>query len=412
MYAVAKKGSASPVFRVTVDGVAVEIGNIDTSSSGPVQIVNNPTQLCFVDGVWGYVYTLDSGEFKKIDSEDFPGAGGVAFQDGYGLFFQPDTTSWFFSAIDDFTTFDATHAYYQRAHNDNILGMISFKQQLWIFGSKAYEVWYDYGGDDSTVTNPTWSRYKDGVIKSGLGAKNTLNDTDGATVSWLSDKNTVNIAVAQSPMAMNNQMFSRALESMPTVTDATSFSYTDKGHVFVQYNFTSGDQTWVFDATTKLFHKKQSRKADQSFGRHIADCHTYLNNKHYVGGYNDGSIYEMNQDYYDDNGKPIRRELHTIDVDTGIFPVRHRPFSLLFDGGVGLEDGLDPQVMMQYSNDGAHTFSYELWRSAGLMGDYKRKAIWWRTGSSSRRLYKLAMTDPVLWRIYGIDTGEKQNAVS
>jgi hypothetical protein len=203
-------------------------------------------------------------------------------------------------------------------------------------------------------------------------------------------------------------MFSRALMAMSIFDDANAFSYSDEGHVFIQYNFPAGDQTWVFDATTKLFHKKQSWKSDETFGRHRANCYGYFNNRHYVGDYANGKIYEMSQDFYSDDGEEIRREAYTKEVDMGIKPQRMPPFQVIVESGVGLESGLDPQIMMRYSNDGGNVWSNELWRSAGKIGEYRKKAVWQRVGSASKRMNHIAVTAPILWRILGVDTGGGQ----
>jgi len=57
--------------------------------------------------------------------------------------------------------------------------------------------------------------------------------------------------------------------------------------------------------------------------------------------------------------------------------------------------GEDPQAMLQFSKDGGHTWSYELWKSIGKIGEYTRRARWNRLGVSRSRTFRLVITDPV-----------------
>jgi hypothetical protein len=73
-----------------------------------------------------------------------------------------------------------------------------------------------------------------------------------------------------------------------------------------------------------------------------------------------------------------------------------------FEVGLGLSgsgQGSDPQVMMRFSNDNGKTWSSEQWRSAGKLGEYAVRVRWNRCGSARRRVFELAATDPIAWRM-------------
>jgi hypothetical protein len=69
----------------------------------------------------------------------------------------------------------------------------------------------------------------------------------------------------------------------------------------------------------------------------------------------------------------------------------------VFEQGVGLitGQGSDPQVMLQFSDDGGRTWSSERWRSLGRIGEYRTRTRWLRNGSARDRIYRYAMSDPV-----------------
>ena len=404
LYAVAKRGGQSVVWRVDSGGGFSEIGSFATSSAGPVWMTNNATQLLIVDGVTGYVYDPSGGGVVLIADADFPGASSADYQDGYGLFSEPASNQWFFSDQFDFTAFDPLDFYTKESRPDNIVSLISHMREIFIFGETATEVWYNAGGDNSSVYNPTFKQNTGGLIAYGCGAAASPSTFDGEAVIWLSDKGQIIQAVGYAGKIVSNQMFSRAIKGFTSFSNAIAFSYRDEGHIFYQITFPSANQTWVLDGTTQMWFKKTSYKDDLSgYGRHRANCYARLGNQHYVGDYSNGRIYKMSTNYYDDNGEEIQRILYSKEMETGMRKMSFPSVQIVVESGVGTIGGIDPQIMLQFSGDGGHTWSNEAWRSAGLIGEYGRRAIWHRQGSGFRRMYRATFTDPVLWRVLAVD---------
>jgi len=405
LYPVARRGSQSILWRVDPAGGAAELGTITTSNSGPVWMVNNQTQLCIVDGIWGYVYTPSTGQFVRISDLNFPGASSLDYQDGYGLFTKPDSNQWFFSSLYDFTTLDALDFYTKESSPGNIISLKSYKREPWIFGKdNDTEIWYNAGGDNSSAINPTFARNTGGVSTYGLGAANAV--TAAHFLSWLTNEGQLVQAAGYNVQVISNQMFDRATRKMSSFADARAFDYMDQGHEFTQINFPTGDQTWVYDYTTKVLHKKQSYLDDLTGnGRHRANCYALLNNKHYVGDYSNGKIYEMSANYYDDDGEEIQRVLYSKEIDGGMEPISFPNVQIVVEPGVGLESGLDPKIMLQFSEDYGNTWTSEVWMSAGLVGDYTRRAMWFQMGQGFRRMYRMTVSDKVLWRVLGMSFG-------
>jgi hypothetical protein len=70
--------------------------------------------------------------------------------------------------------------------------------------------------------------------------------------------------------------------------------------------------------------------------------------------------------------------------------------------GIGLDGGVQgssPTVMLDFSDDGGHTWSSESWaladNTAGAIGNYKTRVKWNRLGKSRDRIFRVKMTDPV-----------------
>jgi hypothetical protein len=405
MYWVARRGGDSVLFRVDGSGGSAELGTIPTSSTGPVWMEHNTTQLLIVDGVVGqagYVYTPTTGVFERITDLAFLGAGTCSAQDGYGLFTQPNTRTWFISNLYDFKSINALQFYVKESQPDNVVAVKSLLREPWVMGEKSIEVWGNVGGFG---TNPTFMRNSGGLLEYGLGAAASV-DVVNSRMMWLSDRRQWVQAIAYQPKVVSTQMMERAVDNFSKFDDAIAFTYTEGNHVFEVLTFPTANETWVWDDTTQLLHKRQSYLDDLSGqGRWRANCHTLYNSTHYVGDYSNGNVYKMSSGYYDDGGEEIRREFHMAEIGGGRQLIHFPAIEIGVKSGVGLISGLDPQIALQFSNDQGETWTSEVWRSAGLIGQYGKKALWTEMGADYRRMYRAVFTDPVFWQIQYVEHG-------
>ncbi len=90
----------------------------------------------------------------------------------------------------------------------------------------------------------------------------------------------------------------------------------------------------------------------------------------------------------------VRTAPHLADENQRLFYSR---FELDLESGVGTVtgQGVDPVVLMRYSNDGGFTWS--AWRqlSVGRLGQYKYRCDAWNLGMARDRVFQIRQTDPV-----------------
>jgi hypothetical protein len=235
----------------------------------------------------------------------------------------------------------------------------------------------------------------------------------GTAVTYLSSQGQLIQAKGTQAAVVSSQKFDRevagdgtaAYPGYATFSDAVAFSYIDQGHIFHQVSFPTADVTWVLDGTTKLLLKRQSYKAAGGYGRHRANCYTLFKKKHYVGDFENGTVYEMGASYLDDNGHLIQRTLHSKDINSGSRITSFPGIHIALESGHGLAGGVTPYVGLQLSRDGGKTLSNMVNRSAGKTGEYTRQANFRQMGSDHRRMYKLTMTERFFTRIIGLDFG-------
>jgi hypothetical protein len=174
--------------------------------------------------------------------------------------------------------------------------------------------------------------------------------------------------------------------------------------------FPSADATWVYDVSTEMWHERAGFSNGQ-YVRHRSNCQMAFSNEVVVGDYQYGYIYAYDMDVYADNGSIQRWSRSWRALPTGQNNLkRSAQHSLQLDcqTGVGLNSGQgsDPQVMLRWSDDGGHTWSYEQWRSMGRIGEYGYRSIWRRLGMTTKlrdRVYEISGTDPVKIAITGAE---------
>jgi Neuraminidase (sialidase) len=107
--------------------------------------------------------------------------------------------------------------------------------------------------------------------------------------------------------------------------------------------------------------------------------------------------------YEEWDGRPIVRQHQSPIYWDDLKVLIHRRFELDIETGVGLQSGQgsDPQIMLQYSDDGGHTWSSERWTSIGKVGEYKSRASWRSLGRARERVYRVRISDPVNVTIMG-----------
>lgn len=391
LYVVAGSG-----FYTVGAGGATFVDNITAPFDGPVFLVDDGFHVVVLaPGVGGWYYTIATGAFAAISFGFTPAC--VAYQDGYFIVGEDDNAYGKFWVSDSYdpTTYDAVTGYaYPEGDSDGLVGMISDHRELWLFGSRTTEVWYN-AGDEFPFT-----RNSAGFIPVGCEARHSIAQFDNSVV-WLTNHLQVVRAEGYTPRVISTRKLEREWQGYGTTSDAEGFAYVYEGHWMYHLSFPDAGKTWVFDGATGLWHQRASYPND---GRHWASCHAFFGGKHIVGDYRSGKLYEMSSDVYDDDGKIIRRILETAAVNSEGALLRLPGLRIDFEEGTtNLQSGQgsDPQAMLQWSDDGGHTWGNEHWASIGKVGEYGKRAIWRRMGASRDRVFRLTITDPVPCTITG-----------
>lgn len=382
-------------YKISSSWVATEKGTLNTET-GAVSIADNGLHVVVVDGLDGYAYTIATDSFAEITDVDFQPADQVTFQDGYFLFNKKDSGQFFFSDLNS-VNFDALDIATAEVSPDNLVGLISSNQNLHLFGTQSTEIFYNSGDADSP-----WQRIQGAVSDVGCSAAHSIARLL-SQVYWVGgDKDGQGIVYRMNGYQaerVSTPSIEQVIRSIPVsdLANARAWTYQQGGHGFYCLNLPGIDSTWVFDSSTQLWHERSYRNL-WSDERHRADCHALAFGKNVVGDYETGEIYELSQTTYTDDGDEIVRIRQAPHLTSGLKRLFHKSIQIDMEMGVGLNgegQGVDPKVMLDWSDDGGHSFKDEILLSIGKIGQKTVRAIARRLGSSRDRVYRVKVSDPV-----------------
>lgn len=408
----------SSVYKLTINqqsltATSTLLGTIGTTT-GPVRMRNNLTQLIIVDGSSaGYIYTFASGIFAQISDPDFLGGSSVVYNDGYFLYNQPGTPYVWNSNQADGTTWSAVQFFTAESKPCIVVGLAVNKGEIWVFADSLVEVWYD-------AANPppgTPYSYRIGSgMDIGCSAPNSIVEMETINV-WLDSRGFVCQSDISPYIRNNNSGYDLRVistpalhaewQTYPTLSDATATFYTDRGHIIYMITFPSAGKTWCYDFPTKpmraggsvgSWHQRTYLNPVTSLEEQcLSQYVTKLGQLNISGGLRSGKIYVMSANYYDDDGVPIKCTRATAPFTSDFKTVAVDKLELRMQTGYAVQtgDGANPQVVLRYSNDGAHTWSDPIQRPIGLVGQYNNRITWNRLGSSWEWVFEFSITSPI-----------------
>lgn len=391
--------SGNELYEVLVGGTSTLRGELSTST-GAVSLEENPTQIMIVDGAYGYIFNKATDVFEQITDADFPIPSDLTYQDGYFIVTEASSAKFFISGINNGLTWDSLDSTTVESSPDDLVGVKSDSSNLWLFGTKSTEVYRNTGA----AAFP-FQRISGALIETGCAAQGTIQELDNALI-WLGTDDNGDSIVWRSNGYNAQRISTQAIElkiaESTDFTESYAWVYHERGHAFYMLQVKGLSTTLCLDMSTMAWHERSYRNTDTGAEeQHLGSCHVFFKQKHLVGGRDSGNIYNMSLDIYTDNGAPIVRERTSPHYSEEKRYISHAQFELDMETGVGLSDGQgsDPQIMLQYSDNGGRTWGVELWIPLGKMGEYDTRVKWNQLGNARDRVYRVRISDPVFVQI-------------
>lgn len=378
-------------------------GAIAYTSTDPATLIANGDagdQLMAVSGGVIYMLALNTNVLTTPAITGVPKQG--AYLDGFFLYI--DTTSLLYkSALFNGSSWTSTEVFARSSAPDPWKGIFVNKADklIWCFGEETSDALYNNGASPFPFTP-----IPGGLIPWGIAATYSAEQV-GSSVIFLARTSNGQGEVIQltgvKAKPISTPALQTAFKSYTTISDAIGDTYEDRGHTFYVLTFPSADKTWVYDLSTGVWHERGTWiSEDNDYVASRTGFYVFNGTNLLAGDRVTGTIYDVSTSYGTDvDSRPMRRlrrgPAMCLENKRLFFP----SFEVFLESGLGLStgQGSNPQAMLRASNDGGKTWGNELWRSAGLQGQYGRRVRWERLGSARNRQYELVVSDPIPWRL-------------
>ena len=421
--------SGNDLYEVHEDGTSTLRGAAGTIlGSGDVSMSSNANNEIVIGNSDGAAWVWDNALLQSLSTLD-PDFGDDAtnftFLDQYTIYARKGTGQVFASDLNNMKSWNALSFATAESAPDNVVEVLGHNGQLWIFGEKTTEIFYN------AATSPFAFARIGGAVMQDIGAiAGTISSVDQSAI-WLAQNGTIYKASGIQPQRISTHAIEYRLKGR---TGFRAWTYVAEGHAF--YVLGSDQGAEVYDITTGFWHERTG----YNVGRYRPNNHAKVYGKHLVGDYHLGIIYNMSLDNYADGSSPLQRVVISAPIYDNGKMVPLSSLEVMFENGVGLgqasyelgftletmldEDGLvlldedgealtadtittaptpenDPAVVMSISTDGGKTFGLQKWGRLGKAGENRKRAIWNRLGSKRKRNLKLVYTAATPYTIYG-----------
>ena len=351
--------SGANVYSVNTSMVETLIGTL-YSSIGPVSIsdnitTNNGLTAYIVDGANRYTWVASTNTFAMLSASDGPWTGASVTDqvDNYFLYNEPGTQNW---ACSDLGLATSSLALYGSAdgYSDLLVSMIVSNRQVYLLGETTTEVWTDVGNVITGITTFPFQRVPGTSSQSGIGAPFSLARFGESFVCVARDNRgdgTIEMMQGYTWVRISTHAVEQTLIDQYT-GDAIAYSYQIEGHEMYVVTFPTINLTWVYDLSTKSWHKWLSF-SDGVYNRHRSNCGAFFNNMYIVGDYENGKLYSIENDVYTEDGATIRRLRRAPHLVADFQREYFDELQIQFQPGVGLNGypGYDGEDLATESNN-------------------------------------------------------------
>ena len=274
---------------------------------------------------------------------------------------------------------------------DRLVRLETHEGNLWLFGRETIEVWYHSGDADFP-----FRRIQGATVDQGTSAPASVAQID-RKLYWLGrdkrGRGRVFRTEGYTPVPISNPAIEYLIDSyldLGTDHAITGYGYQEDGQTFYVLSFpTYAQATLVYDLTTNMWHERARWNGTAWEQWRGASFHAHVWGKHIVSRWSpDGPyigpdhrrLWEMNVQFPDDEGLPIRRQRIAPYVQAEQQFLQHHYLRLYTDSA--------SNVNMRYRNDEGTA-----WSTPRVVAPYKHEVKYRRLGRARDRLYDIWIDD-------------------
>lgn len=447
------------LFEVFADTSKIARGLNLANDGNLVSLAVSQNQLLIASAGKLYVLNLQTNNFTPVTQDvnlsPLPPVQSVAYSDGFFLAALQFSNQFLVSAALDATSWDLGQISGISIFPDNVVAMRVSHREPIFFGDKRAVAYFDSGGLFPFSPVPGSDQDHGAASPWAVAAlNNTLfvvsQEENGARMAWSAEGYTLK--------RVSNHAVETQWAKYADASNVVTYGYEDQGHTFFVVYFPTAipsnlvpsvasgagyglktyggptpyggggsnlvGVTWAYDVENGLWHNRGFLHVNGLRDAHRSWWHVFAFQRHLVGDWASGNVYEQTIDAFDDFGNPIERVRRAPYITTENEWMLFRQFELELEAGLGPQPPLGsggyggptyggplpyggagsgparpPMVSLRWSDDRAHTWSNYHMVRAGFAGEYRTRVIWRRLGRSRGRVFEVSVADPIPWRL-------------
>lgn len=363
-------------------------GTLSTAATNHARFAATSQEMVFCDA--GVLYHYDGVTLTTPTFPDNAGVNSVTVLDGYFFAVRENTQRFYWSAINDGSTWPALQYASAESHPGYLLDAIAINDQLVLIGQQSIEFWQANPTGD---INLPFQRI-DGLTFS-KGALNTGAATYvDNTLVWVGNDGIVYRRGAV-PLRISDHGIEEQISRSGT---ARLFSFVWAGHTILVLQLQS--LTYFYDFETQEW--TEASTVGYNGWRAWAGCSNGLNPV--FGDSHTGNVLSLDETALYDVDSTVERRF------TGLLPGQAEVNNLWLDaqGGIGSEPNGNPIIVeMSISRDGSQTFGPFIPSDLGKRGEYRKRAAWRRLGRYDMgAVFDFRTTDPAMFSVQSVRINE------
>lgn len=375
--------AGTKLYSINSAGTETELGDIPGSDL--VDMAGDGTNVVVVAG--GEIYVWNGSTLAAVTDPDAPSASSVEWIDGYFAFSETDAESYFISALDDPTAYDALDFASAEWKPDNLRKILAVRRTGYMLGVDTIEAIQNVGAADFP-----FARYEDVFIDVGVIGRDAAVSTNDALYFLASDK-TVRRLDGLTATPISDDAVKDIIDGWSDASLTVASAHIWENRLMI--GFRNPDGAIFYDQSTERWHERRSYGSETTLYRHMMTAYGHV----LCCSASEGKIYRYSKTAYDEDGETLPFEM----VTPFIYPAG--PFSLdevevVAQVGVGSLT-LDPQISLEVTEDG-ETYSPRQYCSLGAVGERKAEVVFGPQGSFTAAALKFTITDAVQRAILGV----------
>lgn len=328
------------------------------------------------------VYVIKEGA-ANYKSYDFTPQG-VTFCGGRFVFWETGGKIWYSDIntenVDGLSFFEA------EGDPDGMTKAHGSINTLYLFGKKTTEIYSVSADQDAPFT-----RVGGAHLRIGSNSPHSIKDFNNG-VAFVGDDNQVYFISGFNYQPFSSNEVTKLIAAEEDKTKVTATVYTVNQNKF--YCLHGTGWTREYNATTQSWHDRNTLGQDDWESIHYMEAW----GKGIFGSRRSGRFSEIDPELRTENGTEIVFGFQTPIIHAAPNGIQFEILDIDVDTGTATIDQREPMMMVDWSDDGARTWSNERFVSLGVLGEYKRRARVYGLGQTDEkgRTFRVRISDDIV----------------